>query len=61
VGAADRTGSIDVGKIADLALVKGDPSVIIGDVRHTVYVMLAGQLMDADALRSEAGISGRPQ
>lgn len=61
VGAADRTGSIDVGKIADLVLVKGDPSVNIGDVRHTVYVMLAGQLMDADALRSEAGISGRPK
>ena len=61
VGAADRTGSIDAGKIADLVLVKGDPAVRIGDVRHTEYVMLAGQLMNSDTLRAAAGISGAPK
>jgi imidazolonepropionase-like amidohydrolase len=56
-----NTGSIQVGKIADLVLVEGDPSQRIGDLRHTRVVMLAGSLMDADALRSAAGIAGRPK
>lgn len=58
---ADRTGSIDVGKTADLVLVEGDPSKRIGDLRQTRIVMLEGKLMDADALRSAAGFAGRPR
>ncbi len=61
VGAGKTTGSITVGKVADLVLVEGDPSLHIGDLRHTRTVMLAGKLMDADALRSAAGFSGRPK
>jgi hypothetical protein len=60
VGQDTKTGSIKVGKTADLALVEGDPSVRIGDLRQTRLVMLAGNLLDADALRSAAGFSGRP-
>jgi imidazolonepropionase-like amidohydrolase len=60
--AMDRhTGSIQVGKTADLALVEGDPSVRISDLRQTRVVMLDGKLLDADALRSAAGYSGRPK
>jgi imidazolonepropionase-like amidohydrolase len=61
VGQDARTGSVKVGKAADLALVEGDPSTRIGDLRQTRVVMLDGQLLDADALRSAAGFSGRPR
>ena len=57
----DRTGSIEVGKAADLVLVEGDPSKRIGDLRHTRLVMMDGKLMDADALRKAAGFAGRPK
>ena len=61
VGADKRTGSIKVGKAADLVLVDGDPSKRMGDLRHTVTVMLDGKLMDANALRTAAGYTGRPK
>ena len=56
-----NTGSISVGKIADLVLVEGDPSQRLSDLRQTRLVMLAGKLLDADALREAAGFSGRPK
>jgi imidazolonepropionase-like amidohydrolase len=61
VGADKTTGSIAVGKAADLVLVEGDPEARIGDLRQTRLIMLDGQLMDADALRKAAGFSGRPK
>ncbi len=61
VGADGRTGSIAVGKAADLVLVNGDPSKTIGDLRHTRTVMMDGKLMDADALRKAGGFEGRPK
>ena len=60
VGQDRKTGSIKVGKAADLALVDGDPSTKIGALRQTRLVMLDGKLLDADALRGAAGFSGRP-
>lgn len=60
VGVDAHTGSIKVGKSADLALVDGDPATHIGDLRHTRMVMLGGRILDADALRDAAGFSGRP-
>ena len=56
-----KTGSVKVGKTADLVLVEGDPSTRIGDLRQTRVVMLDGKLLDADALRKAAGYSGRPK
>ena len=61
VGADGYTGSIQVGKNADLVLVDGDPSKTIGDLRHTRIVMMDGKLMDADALRAAGGFEGRPR
>ena len=61
VKADKRTGSIAVGKEADLLLVDGDPEKNIGDLRHVDQVMSDGVLMDGDALRKEAGFSGRPK
>ena len=60
VGQEAKTGSVKVGKAADLVLVAGDPSTKIGDLRHTRIIMLDGKLLDADALRKAAGFSGRP-
>lgn len=61
VGKERETGSIRAGKTADLVLVEGDPERRIGDLRQTRTVMLAGKLMNADALRTAAGYSGRPR
>jgi imidazolonepropionase-like amidohydrolase len=61
VKADKRTGSIAAGKEADLLLVDGDPEKNIGDLRHVDQVMSDGYLMDGDALRKEAGFSGRPK
>jgi imidazolonepropionase-like amidohydrolase len=61
VGQQAHTGSIKVGKAADLALVEGDPEAKIGALRQTRVVMLDGKLLDADALRTAAGFSGRPK
>ena len=59
LGADKETGSIAVGKRADLVLVEGDPSRNVGDLRNTRLVMAEGQLLDADALRAASGFSGR--
>jgi imidazolonepropionase-like amidohydrolase len=61
VGQDGNTGSIKVGKTADLVLVEGDPSRRLADLRQTRVVMLDGKLLDADALRTAAGFSGRPR
>ena len=61
VGQDKHTGSIAVGKTADLVLVDGDPSQRLGDLRATRLVMLDGALLDADALRKAAGYAGRPK
>jgi imidazolonepropionase-like amidohydrolase len=61
VGVDGSTGSIAVGKAADLVLVDGDPSKRIGDLRHTRVVMMDGKLMDADALRAAGGFAGVPK
>jgi imidazolonepropionase-like amidohydrolase len=61
VGMDSSTGSIKVGKTADLALVEGDPSRQIGALRQTRVVMLEGKLLDADDLRAAAGFSDRPK
>jgi imidazolonepropionase-like amidohydrolase len=61
VKVADRTGSIKVGKEADLLLVDGDPEQNIGDLRHVDQVMSDGVLMDGNALREAAGFSGKPK
>ncbi|WP_422060947.1 amidohydrolase family protein [Sphingopyxis sp.] len=61
VGADKRTGSIAVGKEADMVLVDGDPSTELGALRRVVTVVSDGYVMDADELRKAAGYSGRPK
>lgn len=61
VGADKRTGSIAVGKEADMVLVDGDASTDLGALRRVVTVVSDGYVMDADELRQAAGFSGRPK
>ena len=61
VGADKATGSVTVGKEADLVLVDGDASKDIGAMRRTLWVMSDGALMNADELRQAAGFAGRPK
>ena len=61
VGQDAHTGSIKVGKTADLVLIEGDPVANIGALRQTRTVMLDGKMLDADALRTADGFSGRPK
>jgi imidazolonepropionase-like amidohydrolase len=61
VGADKRTGSIAVGKEADMMLVDGDVSQDLGALRRVLTVVSDGYVMDGDALRSAAGYSGRPK
>ena len=58
---SDRTGSIAKGKLAELALIDGDPSKNIGDLRQVELVMRDGKLMQAQDLRAALGISGPPK
>jgi len=61
VGQDKVTGSIKAGKVADLVLIEGDPEANVAALRQTRVVMLGGKLLDADALRTAAGFSGRPR
>lgn len=61
VGADARTGSIAVGKEADMVLVDGDPSSELGALRRVLTVVSDGYVMDGDALRTAAGYTGRPK
>ncbi|MBX9882931.1 MAG: amidohydrolase family protein [Sphingomonas sp.] len=60
-GMADRTGSIAVGKTADIILVNGDVSKTIGALRQVHTVFLDGYRLDGDALRKASGLSGMPK
>ena len=59
-GVGKVTGSLTKGKLAELALIDGDPEKNIGDLRQVELVMRDGKMMDAQALRSAIGISGPP-
>ena len=58
---ARRTGSIAVGKEADMVLVDGDVSTDLGALRRVVTVVSDGYVMDGDQLRAAAGFTGRPK
>jgi hypothetical protein len=53
----NKTGSIAVGKAADLFVVDGDPLAQIADVRKVVSTMRGGVVFDAKALYSRVGVS----
>ncbi len=60
-GMSDKTGSLAKGKLAELALIDGDPSKDITQLRQVELVMRDVKMMDALALRASLGISGPPK
>jgi imidazolonepropionase-like amidohydrolase len=50
-------GSIAPGKLADLTLVDGDPTVNISDIRKTILVVRDGVLYNSAELYTELGVS----
>lgn len=57
----NQTGSLAKGKLAELALIDGDPSRNIGDLRQVELVMRDNKIMKAADLRQAIGISGPPK
>lgn len=53
-------GSIEPGKMADLALVEGDPVASIGDIRRVRTTFKDGHMYDAGALFRELGVAPSP-
>jgi cytosine/adenosine deaminase-related metal-dependent hydrolase len=60
-GLSEQTGSLAKGKLAELALINGDPSQRIGDLRQVELVMRDGKIMEAQKMREALGISGPPK
>ncbi len=56
VGAGEKTGSITVGKQADLVLVEGDPFEDISAVRRATLVMKGNTAYQPDALYQAVGV-----
>ena len=44
-------GSVEEGKLADLLIVKGDPSTDINDTRNIEYVLQSGRVIDRESLK----------
>ncbi|MBS0361027.1 MAG: amidohydrolase family protein, partial [Proteobacteria bacterium] len=55
MGLERESGSIEVGKRADLVLVAGDPLADISDLRRVTKVVRAGELYDSAALGRQVG------
>jgi len=49
-------GSVEAGKLADFAIIDGDPTTNISDVRKVVTVVKDGVVFDARELRGELGV-----
>ena len=60
-GMADRTGSIEPGKAADIILVDGDVSRDVTNLRHVDTVFLDGYRLPGAVLRRASGLSGMPK
>ncbi len=54
LGATDRLGTIEPGKVADLLIVRGAPDRKIEDIRQVAYVIKEGRVFDPAKLRKAA-------
>jgi imidazolonepropionase-like amidohydrolase len=55
LGVGDRLGTVEVGKLADLVVVHGDPSTRIEDIRNVEIVFKEGRALDPAGLVASAG------
>jgi hypothetical protein len=56
MGRADRLGSVEAGKLADLIVVDGDPTRDISDIRNVEWTIKDGTLYDTAALYEAVSI-----
>src|SRR5260221_9150614 len=54
---ADRLGTVEPGKLADLVIIDGDPTTNISDIRRVVTVVKDGLIFDSAAIYHELGIN----
>jgi imidazolonepropionase-like amidohydrolase len=59
IGVDGERGVIAAGKLADMILVDGDPSVSIADINKVDLVMKGGRVYDAARVEQALGISAR--
>jgi imidazolonepropionase-like amidohydrolase len=57
LGIADRLGSIEAGKVADIIIVDGNPAARIADLRRIETVMRAGRVYSVRDLYAEVGVT----
>jgi imidazolonepropionase-like amidohydrolase len=51
IGILDEVGTVEIGKTADLLIVRGNPAKNISDTRNIEYVIKGGKLVNRDALK----------
>jgi imidazolonepropionase-like amidohydrolase len=59
LGKADRLGSVETGKLADMVLLSKDPTVDIKNAKSIVFVMKNGELIDESKLPLAGGAQPR--
>ena len=60
IGADSERGVIAQGKLADMVLIDGDPSVRIEDIHNTALVVKGGRVYDPARIEHDLGIAPRP-
>jgi imidazolonepropionase-like amidohydrolase len=60
IGADFQRGVIAPGKLADMILIDGDPSVRIGDIHKIALVIKGGRVFDPARIERDLGIAPRP-
>jgi imidazolonepropionase-like amidohydrolase len=61
IGMADEIGSIEPGKLADIAVIEGNP---LENIRHSDrvrYTMVGGRIFDARTMEELAGAKRKPR
>ena len=53
LGLAERTGSVEVGKEADLVVLTADPTVNLANTRSVEWVVLAGRILRPAAILAD--------
>jgi imidazolonepropionase-like amidohydrolase len=59
IGVSGERGVVAPGKLADLILVRGDPSVHISDINNIDVVMKGGRIYDPARIERALGIAPR--